>query len=1185
MKKVVLIILMIFVMGFSSLISINATEDPTITIDSGASIRTTGNQGIRFKATLSAMPQGATRGFFLVNGSVSRDDLVTAINNKTQTINEKKIVRKTIDGTDLEISVVIYNIDEENYEQAITALAFIKLSNGTYVFSSSVTTKDIMTVAKKAYEKGTANDYIADIFHSKYVRTKYHLDYGYETITDLRDDLINDFNEYNSSSYTIETLKEDAKTQETRNAFSAFIGNSDYSKKWYSFFNYIANLREERYEEIEKFAGDNYDAYISRNNINYYTPCMQAIVNDYANASSLTGYDSSKRLWILETAAFFARDGYSYWSAVSFDWAQSVYDDVYDIVLDKMNHVYEETTLSNTAITYVPERDGYTFSGWYTVSNSAYLSERNNTNASSEELHAAWTKPNTYFVDSTLDGSITHLRYNDLLFEYNTTAFNSIDKAIDKCTSGGVIYVNKGTYANNLTIKYNNITLIGANSGISGTAERNDESDITGVVTINSGIANTVIDGFKFSGNSQIKNVAGSAGTANAPATNLNGFAFINNKVETTIASGNGFIYFVEGASSYSHDLVFKFNSFEGKNNSSTMSAMVWLDNFYNLTFTDNLIKNSPKTAFRVEDTTKGASGKYVIIKNNTLDNIGYNGIDIDWLSPHPNETDAVVDISNNVLNNIGNLAVYLGQFNNTDTYEYVRVNNNIFNGFVNGVLVKRSTTSVPVSVSENEFHGMPATYYIKLDNTDASNPKAVNALENLYFDNNDNANDNYTEKFVGNITHTTLLYITHSGNGAIKLNDTYVLSTNVNSNITWSSDNALVASVDSSGVVTGNGSGNAIITATSASGATATIGVTVYNPSEASALMKLLIENHNGTIWNQNITYIGYQGNKVNNVNGSANNYYPGTIPNVTDKMLPSNRDNYSGISITSLQFITIHDTGSAAASATALANANWCNNSTNTSSSWHYTIGNDGIYHQVPDNIVAWHAGDGRTTVTLKDTGISVFNGKTLRYRPTITMGNDGYFYLDGIKTAVKYPDSATPATGMNITGIGVVVKDGKYYIPTTRVTSGYGKVVAIGGGNMQSIGIETCVNDGSDVYLTWQYTAKHVAKLLVDNNLGPDRVKFHNNFSNKTCPYTMITAGRTEEFLDMCYVEYMVRKYYSDYEITFTSLNQTYLDNNGRVKTNPSVPTSVGYTITLTKGGNTETITLYSTVSPRA
>lgn len=36
------------------------------------------------------------------------------------------------------------------------------------------------------------------------------------------------------------------------------------------------------------------------------------------------------------------------------------------------------------------------------------------------------------------------------------------------------------------------------------------------------------------------------------------------------------------------------------------------------------------------------------------------------------------------------------------------------------------------------------------------------------------------------------------------------------------------------------------------------------------------------------------------------------------------------------------------------------------------------------------------------------------------------------------------------------------------------------------MNSIGIETMVNQGSDLYLTWQKTAKLVAHLLIDNNL---------------------------------------------------------------------------------------------------
>ena len=56
-------------------------------------------------------------------------------------------------------------------------------------------------------------------------------------------------------------------------------------------------------------------------------------------------------------------------------------------------------------------------------------------------------------------------------------------------------------------------------------------------------------------------------------------------------------------------------------------------------------------------------------------------------------------------------------------------------------------------------------------------------------------------------------------------------------------------------------------------------------------------------------------------------------------------------------------------------------------------------------------------------------------------------------------------------------------------------------IGGGNTASIGIETCVNLGSDLYRTWQRTAKLVASLLVKHSLDTSAVKQHYDFSGRT------------------------------------------------------------------------------------
>ena len=324
----------------------------------------------------------------------------------------------------------------------------------------------------------------------------------------------------------------------------------------------------------------------------------------------------------------------------------------------------------------------------------------------------------------------------------------------------------------------------------------------------------------------------------------------------------------------------------------------------------------------------------------------------------------------------------------------------------------------------------------------------------------------------------------------------------------------------------------------------------------------------------------------------GSVNNYWAGTLPTLTKNMLDYSTNPKVGGSgkttMTSIEFVVIHDTAGSGSTSTARANSNWCTNpqnAGNNATSWHYTIGNDGIYQQLEENVIAWHAGDGTNwgtadnnySTTWYDTGVA-YAGE----RPTVTCGNDGYFYINGTKSLLKYPtkDGVTP----HINTVGLVCvkgENGNYMIPTTWVGSGYGNAICARGGGLNGIGIETAVNMGSDVYLTWQYTAKFVADILVRNNLAADRVWFHNNFSNKKCPNTMITAGLVDTFLKLVYAEYEVAKNYSDYTITFTSNNPEIVDNTGRVVKAPDYTTNVSYTITVTKGGESQSVTLNSLI----
>ena len=431
-------------------------------------------------------------------------------------------------------------------------------------------------------------------------------------------------------------------------------------------------------------------------------------------------------------------------------------------------------------------------------------------------------------------------------------------------------------------------------------------------------------------------------------------------------------------------------------------------------------------------------------------------------------------------------------------------------------------------------------------------------------------------------------------GNGILKPTETLDLTasiqgSNTTGEIEWSTSDATIATV-ANGKVTAVKAGKVTITAKIAGTEIATnIVLEVNELSDMDELLKLLVAGHRAVVENQKINYIGYESGyeKVpHQVYTSVNAYYAAEMPTIIQNRNTHILENTSGNMVGKLEFIVVHDTGAAGPTSNAKANSNWALNVNNTgdgATSWHYTVGNDGIYQQLDENVIAWHAGCGAKsgdTVKLYDTGVEA--DPDLRNRAVVTLSDDGYFVVNGTKTTIPLPSGATAANGTNRLGLGTIVKDGHYWLPETWVSSTYDNKICIRGGGTNAIGIESAVNTGSDVYLTWQYLAKLVADILIRNDLTPERVMFHNNFSNKTCPNTMINSDNIDMFLDMCYLEYYVKKNYSDYTITFTSNNPDIIDNSGRViGVGPYKATNVSYTITVTKGTESQSVTLYSLV----
>lgn len=396
-------------------------------------------------------------------------------------------------------------------------------------------------------------------------------------------------------------------------------------------------------------------------------------------------------------------------------------------------------------------------------------------------------------------------------------------------------------------------------------------------------------------------------------------------------------------------------------------------------------------------------------------------------------------------------------------------------------------------------------------------------------------------------------------------------------SELVWSSDNEDVLVVDQSGKISPKSAGYAVVKVAVKDDEryNVTLGLSVVDDLNVlDEAINFIIKNNKDVAIAKNITVTGYQFKYTHKLYSSVNNF--GFFEHVVNEsyMVPSGASNRPG-DVYPKYYVTVHDTASSAEGANSLAHAKYVQNGGG-GTSWHYSSGDTGIYHHIPDNERAYHAGDGKQQYQLFDTGLT-YNPEGLG---KVTISADGYFEIDGVKTLIavpKKPSGAIPLTSeINDAGIELVVKNNKYYLGDTWWSDTYG-YVSNTGGNCNSIGIETMVDKGSDLYMTWQKTAKLVAHLLVDNNLDLNDVKPHHYFSGKNCPQTMRDNGLWENFLKLVEAEYEYLTKYSDCQIEITSLDPQYINSRGRIIKQDKADHYASYQVTITKDGVSKTITL--------
>ena len=255
-----------------------------------------------------------------------------------------------------------------------------------------------------------------------------------------------------------------------------------------------------------------------------------------------------------------------------------------------------------------------------------------------------------------------------------------------------------------------------------------------------------------------------------------------------------------------------------------------------------------------------------------------------------------------------------------------------------------------------------------------------------------------------------------------------------------------------------------------------------IINEPEEKDEKILKAENFLYKLHQEEIKEINFTAYQNLNKNYSFIYFITATDPKITEALVSiKNKNTRPGITRDKINYIVIHDTGNTSASATAKAHMNYITTS-NVNKSWHYTIEENTIYQHIPDNEVAYHAGDG-----------------------TRDIGE-------------------------------------KWYSETYKKQNN-------GGGNLRGIGIETCVNSGSDYLKTINSTAKLSAYLLYKYNLTIDELKTHYDFSGKECPYLLIKDDYFE--LLKTWTSYYLEAFevFKDVNVSYIS-KSTNLDKDGFV-----------------------------------
>lgn len=265
---------------------------------------------------------------------------------------------------------------------------------------------------------------------------------------------------------------------------------------------------------------------------------------------------------------------------------------------------------------------------------------------------------------------------------------------------------------------------------------------------------------------------------------------------------------------------------------------------------------------------------------------------------------------------------------------------------------------------------------------------------------------------------------------------------------------------------------------------------------------------------------YLGDIERTTEHISKNNNTVRPGTLRN-------SNIDEKFKFNEHNIVWIVIHETANTSPGAGAFSHSNYLKNQANSNASvfvsWNATIDSEELYEHIPYEEVAYHAGDGSR--------LPAFEGSN----PNIHENWES-----------SYPN--------------------------------------LGGGNRNGIGIEMAVNEDGNIMRTWQRAAKFSSELMYEYNLPITQLAYHNSFSGKACPQSMLRADLVWLFEEQVQNEYDLIHNYDDVEsIHLISHNPEYLDSTGTIIKLPNRSMTVSYDIEVTMTDGTVQSKSFQTYLP--